>query len=786
MKLKLFNLTPSKTTTISVALLFLLLIGTSFTSIAQNSQVSGKLIDSKTQEPVSFAQVAVFETSDSTNPEAYSDTNEDGVFNLTVPFGKYVFKAFFIGYQDFVISDLQVSGVTNLGELNFVSESQDLQEVIVETSKLPVRSTLEGLIVTPENNLANAGGTLLDILRNTPSVSVSEDGGISLRGSSNTNVLINGRNSSLTQNLDQLPASIVEEIKIINNPNARYDAEAEGGVIDIVLKKGIELGTHGGLEGTYGTRNRSNIGGRINHRNFKFNFYAGYNYRNWKSIGDRSSTRVIFEDNETLDQTTKSSDLDIGNNLNFGVDYTFGKNTLSYEGVFQANETTNINTLFAQQVRMGQNFEYVRRNNENEEDDGFDNALIFEHNFKEKGHLFRATASHSYRNQFKTQNIEIFNNSLEPLPENLTGRERAFTDEVRNITVIQADYIKPMENGTFETGLKSNIREFDNDFQYQRLNESSQEFETDPSVSNRFLYQDQIHAGYLLYSGSKSKFEYGLGLRGEFTQVDTYLYNSDETNQQQYFNLFPSVQGLYNLNDTHGIKFTYSRRIDRPRAWRLNPFPNITDSLNVRRGNPNLIPEMINSFELGHLANFEKTSLTTNLFYRKINNQIDFITIVEDGISYSQPENLNFAELYGVEFVGTAEIADWYSLNGGLTFSRISVNASNISEEFTNDGFTWNAKLNQDFKLPFGFNFQIAANYESPEIQAQGKSLAVYYIDTSIQKSFLDRKGSVTLSVRDIFDTRRYAGNSLTNSFSQDFYSKQETRILLLSARYNF
>jgi hypothetical protein len=114
------------------------------------------------------------------------------------------------------------------------------------------------------------------------------------------------------------------------------------------------------------------------------------------------------------------------------------------------------------------------------------------------------------------------------------------------------------------------------------------------------------------------------------------------------------------------------------------------------------------------------------------------------------------------------------------------VNASNISEEFTNKGFTWNAKLNQDFKLPFGFNFQIAANYESPEIQAQGKSLAVYYIDSSIQKSFLDRKGSVTLSVRDVFDTRRYAGNSRTNSFSQDFYSKQETRIILLSARFNF
>ncbi|WP_425638787.1 TonB-dependent receptor domain-containing protein [Algoriphagus yeomjeoni] len=769
--------------------LFLVLIPLFFIpliSVAQQAQVSGKLIDSKTKEPVGYAQVALFATAQDKTPEAYSDTNESGEFNISIPEGNYLLKAFFIGYKDLIVSDIAVNGATNLGPLTFESDSKNLDEVVVETSKLPVRSTLEGLIITPENNLANAGGTLLDILRNTPSVSVGDDGGISLRGSSNTNILINGRNSSLTQNLDQLPASVVEEIKIINNPNARYDAEAEGGVIDIVLKKGIELGTHGGAEATYGTRGRTNLGGRINHRNLKFNVYAGYNYRNWKSIGERNSSRLIFEDNEMLDQTTKSSDSDIGNNLNFGADFYFGNNTLSYEGVFQANETLNINTLYAQQRRLGQDFDYIRRNNESESDDGLDNALIFEHNFKEKGHLFRATASHSFRNQFKTQNIEIFNNTLILDSENLTGRERAFTDEVRNITVLQADYIQPLENGKFETGLKSNIREFDNDFIYQRFDEGSQDFVRDPAVSNRFLYQDQIHAGYLIYSGVKPKFEYGLGLRGEYTQVDTYLYNSEEENQQRYFNLFPSVQGLYKLNDIHGIKFTYSRRIDRPRAWRLNPFPNITDSLNVRRGNPNLIPEMINSFEFGHLANFEKTSLTTNLFYRKINNQIDFITIIEDGISYSQPDNLNFAQLYGVEFIGTAELTDWYSLNGGLTFTRIVVDASNISEEFTNKGFTWNAKLNQDFKLPFGFNFQLAASYESPEIQAQGKSLAVYYLDTSLQKSFLNNKGSVTLAVRDVFDSRRYSGNSLTNSFSQDYYSKQETRIMLLTARYNF
>lgn len=758
---------------------------------SQTFKITGTLKDEGQKEALGYVQVAVFSDGEETNPVAFSDSDENGDFTLEVSRGTYTFKAFFIGFQDQIIPNIRVAGDVDLGDVMMKSEGKNLEEVLVQTSRMPVRSSLEGITITPENNIANAGGTLLDILRNTPSISVSEDGTIALRGSTGTNILINGRNSSLTQNLDQLPASAVEEVRVINNPNARFDAEAEGGVIDIILKKGQDLGTHGGLEATYGTRNRTNLGARINHRNTNFNVFGGYNYRDWKDVGTRESTRVIFEDQETLAQTTDNTSLDKGHNMNYGADYYFGNNVLSYEGVYQYGQNFQTNTLYAELDRMGESgedesFDYVRRNTEDEIDEGVDNALIFEHNFKDKGHLLRFTASHSYRNQFKTQRIEIFGNTLNPSPENLTGQERAFTDEVRNISVFQFDYIKPLENGKFETGLKSNIRKFDNDYQYLRLDESTQEFVEDPAVSNRFLYQDQIHAGYAVFSSTRSKFEYALGLRGELTQVDTYLENTGEDNQQNYFNLFPSLQTMYNLSETHSLKFTYSRRIDRPTAWRLNPFPDITDSLNIRRGNPNLQPEMINSFEFGHLANFEKSSFTTNLFYRNVNGQLDFITFVEDGISYSQPENLLSSNSYGVEFIGISEVNDWYAVNGGLTLFRIDVDGSNISEEFTNSGFSWNVKLTQDFKLPYGINFQLAANYDSPEVEAQGRDLSQYYLDASIQKSFFGEKGNLSLSLRDVFDTRRFAGNALTNSFSQEFYAKRETRILLMSARFNF
>lgn len=758
-------------------------------ALAQSFEVRGKLFDAESKEPLAFVQVALFAAGDQTKPLTFSDTDIDGNFSLEVPRGNYTFKAFFIGYSDLLKEGITVNGLTDLGELAMQGDGQSLQEVVVQTTKLPIRSSMEGITIAPEANLANVGGTLLDILRNTPSITVSEDGTIALRGSTGTNILINGRNSSLTQNLDQLPASAVEEIRIINNPNARYDAEAEGGVIDIILKKGQDLGTHGGLEATYGTRNRTNLGARINHRGLKLNTFAGYNFRDWKDVGTRQSTRILFEDEETLQQNTETARRNVGHNLTYGGDYYFGNNVLSYEGVYQSSLDRQVNTLFAELERGGASpeaFDYVRRNQESETDTGLDNALIFEHSFKDKGHLLRATASHSFRNQFKTQGIDIFNNTLEPLPENRTGQELAYIDEIRNISVLQADYIKPLENGKFETGLKSIFRKFDNDYQYLRFDESEGGFVEDPRVSNRFLYEDQVLAGYAVYSKTKSKFEYALGLRGEMTFVDTYLENTGETNKQRYFDLFPSVQGMYNISDVHSLKFTYSKRIDRPTAWRLNPFPDITDSLNVRRGNPNLQPEMINSFELGHMANFKKASLTTNLFYRHVDGQLDFITIVEDGISYSQPANLLSSQSYGLEWIGTGEVSKWYSLNGGLTIYRIIVDGSNISQEFTNSGFAWNLKLTQDFKLPLGINFQLAGTYDSPEIEAQGRDLAQYFIDATVQKSLLNGNGSIALSVRDIFDTRRFAGFARTNTFSQDFYSKQETRIVLLSARMNF
>ncbi len=751
--------------------------------------VKGRLVDSKTREPVPFAQVALFVVAKS-GPEAFTTTDNDGRFSMLAPEGTYIIKFFSFGYEDKEIPDLVLKGNRDLGTIEAESGTQQLEEVVIEGRRSMMTTTVEGIVIIPDMNLSNIGGTLLDILRNTPSVRVGDDGSVTLRGSSGTNVLINGRNSSLTNNLDRIPASAIEQIKIINNPNARYDAEAEAGIIDIILKKGDNLGTNVAVDAVYGTRGRMSTGAQVNHRTLDFNVYGGYNFRRWRSVGTRRIEREIFGDDEILNQETASSSANTDHNFNYGADYYFGKNVLSYQGLFSTSLDKEVNTLYSNLSQLSTEqllLEYVRRNDESETDDGIDNALIYERTFDNKDRSFKFSATQSYTNQYKTQNIDIFRNASLPNAEDLDGREMAITDEKRFNYIFQADYVHPLnDNIKFETGLKSNIRNFEYDFDYARLDDTSGNFVDDPAISNRFDYKDRIHAAYLIFARSSDKFDITAGIRGELTLFDTYLFNTDERNDQEYFNLFPSLQALYNATGKHGFKLTYSRRIDRPTAWRLNPFPDITDSLTVRRGNPNLQPEMIHSMEIGHIFQDDISSLTTNFFYRHVKGQLDYLTFVENGISYSQPENLNNASSYGIELIGMTDPLSWWTISGSFTGYQIDVDGSNISDEFVNSGFAYNTKIASDFRLPWDLMLQLVFNYDSPEIEAQGRDFEQYFLDVSLQRSFFDKKGSLSISARDIFDTRRFMGFNLTDTFSQNFFSKRETRIILVSARYSF
>ncbi len=778
-------------------LIILLLIFTSFQIFGQPLNVKGKVINTDSDEALPFAQVA-FTLPGSDKIVTGSTTNEQGEFSVQLEAGLYNMTIAFVGYEDFSREVRIHENNTNLGVFKVSRAEKIMEEVVVEAEevKRPVMATMEGMEINPDETIANIGGTLLDILRNTPSVNVADDGSVSLRGSGSTNVLIDGRNSALATDLEQIPASAIESVEIINNPNAKYDASADGGVINIKLKKGEELGSIARTELTMGTRMRTNANVNLSQRTPKYAIYGGYSFRQWPRAGSRETERRSSFDgvNELLRQEQESSNEDIEHTMNYGGDYFWGQNKLSFEGVFNTEDENDFesSSAFIQNLDTEEIItSYVRDNNETEKNYTYDNALIYEREFDDKEKFFRALASVSIRDQLEDQNIDIYNNTLvaEDAPDRIEG---STTDEFRNTSVIQVDYATPLLGGVVETGYKSIFRKFDNDYIYGLVNRTNGEINPYDSISNSFVYQDQIHALYTIYSDSLPNFNYAVGLRAEQTILQNELSNvntslvteEDLTNNQSYLNFFPSVQLAYHLNYNNTLKTTYSRRIDRPSAWRLNPFPDFADSLNVRVGEPNLQPEYINSFELGHMYQKGGFTLTTNAFYRRINGQVDWIVRVEDGISYRGPQNLNTADFYGLEFINTTEITKWWSMNASYSIFESIIDGTNLDDSFTNRGLSWYAKVTTDISLPLEINLQFTGNYYAPEIEAQGRDLARYYLDASLQRAFLDKKLNISVSFRDIFDTRNFRGENYGPNFTQTFERKRETRIVLLTASY--
>ncbi|NMM47311.1 outer membrane beta-barrel family protein [Marinigracilibium pacificum] len=770
-------------------ILILLMLIWPMVGFSQMVSISGKVIDENTNEPQPFAQIAIYKSLNEA-PITGSTSNDKGIFSVKVNKGEYQVLISFVGYEDKVIENVTVTTKNiDLGKIGISQKSELMEAVVVEGSKInqPVKSTIEGLEIKPDQTLTNLGGSLLDVLRNTPSVRVSSDGSVSLRGSSSTNILLDGRNSTLTSDLEQIPASAIESIQIITNPNAKYDASAAGGVINIKLKQGEELGTKGKIEGTIGTRFRANANINVSHKTKKSSIYGGYSYRNWPRVGSSTTERITYSDNRYLFQNNSDERKDKEHTITLGGDHTFsGKHKIGYEGAFNKEyendnerrrtrlETIDDGTLINA---------YTRDNNEIEDNYSMDNALLYDYLFEDTLKSFRAFISHSFRDQLEIQNIDVYNGTTTPEtdPNNF---ERSKSDEYRKTSVIQADYAQGLFKGKLEMGYKSTFRSFDNDYRYEIYDLNSEDWINQEQITNRFLYEDKVHAGYFIYSRKSGEFDYSFGVRGEKTIVDTKLDNTGEENDQRYFDLFPSARAAWNPTDKSTFKVTYSRRIDRPGGWRLNPFPDVSDSLNVRVGDPNLQPEYISSFELGYMFDNGKVNVTANAFYRYVDGQVDWIVEVIDGISYRGPRNLESSQTYGFEIINTTNIVEWWSMNFSYSLFRTEVDGTNIDEGFTNSGLAWYAKFTTDFKLPLDINLQLTGNYESPEIEAQGRDLARYYMDATIQREFGDF--NVSLTMRDVFDTRRFAGENFGSDFEQRFERKRETQIFLLTVGYNF
>jgi iron complex outermembrane recepter protein len=773
-------------------------------AVSAGGTVTGKLTYDKEGEilPVEFASIALFRSADSTAAGgAISD--ETGAFRLTgVPEGRYYLLIQSLGFKDYQKRNVRVSAEktqVDLGTITLNEAARQLNTVTVTGQKELIEYSLDRKIINVDKLPTTLGGSALDIMQNVPSVTVDIDGNLSLRGSENVIILVDGKPSGLTgldrqAVLDRIPASNIETIEVITNPSSKFDADGAAGIINIVLKKQKTPGFNGTAELNVGTRDKYNASINLNNRLDKVNLFMSYNFRDRRRFTYRNNNRINLnnEDLYFLEQRQDGISRDVNHNLQVGFDWQAAdqfqvSGSVLYRPEYDRDRDWGTYRYFNNNQILTQ---LINRNTDEEETgSGFDYVLGLRKTFDKKNRLltFDATLSTSTSDQ-----LSLFSQTTRdvlgmPMQADLFQRNTRLNDN--RVAVMQLDFVEPLKNNAkFESGLKYTNRLLDGDFQFENRLGDSQLWIPDPTLSNRFIYDEHTSAAYANYGQELKKWSYQVGLRLENTNLITEQRTTDEVNTQNYTYLFPSAFLNYQLSKAQKMQANYTRRINRPWVRALNPFTDISDPLNIRFGNPNLRPELINSFELSHLWYGKTTSLTSTAFYRATTDNVTrYRRLRDDGVTEQTYLNLARSYSYGMEFVVNQDITSWWKANGNFSYFIATIKGDpGVPDVLTQTNRSWTARINSNMTIAKGFDSQVSVNYRSPFIIPQGEIQSFFNVDVGVKKDVLKGRGAITLRVSDIFNTLRFRINTFGEGFTSYTEAKRESRIAFIGFTYRF
>lgn len=760
--------------------------------------LKGKVVDGSTQMPLDFATVSIFNQIDSALVGG-NVTDDNGFFNIEVKPGVYYINIEFLAYQSKTIKDVAIEkgqDDVELGIIALVPEATSMEEVVVVAEKSQMQLALDKKIFNVGKDLASRGGTAADLLDNVPSVQVDVEGNISLRGSGNVRILIDGKPSGLigisgTNGLRQLQANMIEQIELITNPSARYEAEGMAGIINIILKKEQKTGLNGSFDVTVGQPDNYGTAINLNYRTEKLNFFTNYGISYRQGPGTGSSYQEVYNNDTTFITVQDNERLrgGLSNNIRLGADYFFNpKNTLTGAVNLRLgnddnhSETRYRDYLFSLDNPLGIT---IRTDDEKEDETKMEYALTYKRTFDKKGQEFSFDTR--YQDNTEKEGSDLVNRFYTPEfePDGQADLlQRSDNKESERQLILQTDYVHPIgKEGKFEAGLRSSFRDIDNDFLVQEFADDAW-FALD-GLSNNFQYDENIYAAYLIYGNKQGKFSWQLGLRPEYSQVSTQLLQTNEINDRSYLNLFPSAHFTYDLPAQNAVQISYSRRVRRPRFWDLNPFFTFSDNRNFFSGNPDLDPEFTNSMEFGHIKYWDNASLSSSIYYRHTDGKIDRIRVVnDDGTSVTKPENLLTEDAYGLEFTASWNPYKWWKLNSDFNFFRAITDGGNLGDSFTSDNYSWFTRGTSRFTVWKNTDVQVRFNYQAPQQTTQGQRKAMTSVDLAASRDILKEKGTITLSVRDLFNTRRYRFIAEGETFYTENDFQWRARQITLSLNY--
>ncbi len=769
--------------------LFLLLSLLTTTLSAQS--VFGQLIDDTTGDPIGFANLAVYDADNELVGGTTSDI--DGDFNIAgLSVGQWRLEATFIGYEtlvrEFAVTSPNQEVGTGVLALK-TDGAMDLEEITVTAERAVMELGLDRKSFNVEKSIAASGGSAEDLLRQIPSVTVDIDGNVSLRGSGNVRFLINGKPSGLVGDdpvtfLKSLSASNIETIEVITNPGAAFDPDGTAGLINIVLKRKRDDGFNATATVNVGTNNKFDGSLDLNWRKGKFNSFAGVSGRHDErffegfreqtgTIQDSSFSRFFTFDGDRLRKSTLAK---------LGTEYELSKlATIGIQGNYQwqTGESSNLRgtDFFNSEGILDRRSERLEFEPETENE--YEVRLNYDQRFAREGRRLSANLQYSGEDELEIENYDELVGPAE--------RQRAPSDQRENQFLGQLDYVQEIGEFKFETGWRTTLSRISTDAEFQNFDFAEQVFITDRLLSNLFSYEEDVHALYATYGGTIKKFSFSAGLRAEQVYTTSLLEepNREEFNND-YFKVYPSVFTGYAFDDNTSLQLSYSRRVNRPRAWALNPFVDRGDPFNLRSGNPFLLPELINSFELNLQQRYGAGTITGGLYFRQQKDVINRVTIVlEDGVQLGTRDNIDRGRDYGIELITTYRPAKGLDLMVSGNGYRSEVIGRAGDEQIDQNGYLFSGNVQAGYELPAGISTQLTYFYRSPGIRPQGRVDAIQSLDLGFRKDVLNERGTVTLRVTDVFNQRRYSYLVETGGLRTQSQFQRESRIVYLGFQYS-
>jgi outer membrane receptor protein involved in Fe transport len=773
----------------TLSIVFLVFIG--HYTIAQDIgiKITGTLIENTTSEPVPYATVVINDT-DTNKMITGTSSDDDGNFSITTTTKtSFYLEISFMGFETKTIKKFKVqNGTLDFGKIILVTDSQSLDEVVVTSEVSKTVFQLDKRVFNVGKDISSSGASALEVLNNVPSVNVSIEGEISLRGSSGVQILINGKPSVLADEssnaLGTITADMIESIEVITNPSAKYEASGTAGILNIILKKEEKKGWNGAVSVNTGIPDNHSVGLSLNRRTENFNLFAqlGAGYRSLPKDSEAinrnlTSNEVIYSDgteyrNETFYNLTLGTDYHI-NDLNV---LTLSGN-FAYEIEEQPSETNF--SYFDSDNNLVSNWE------RNEITDATNPKYSYELNYKKE---FKNNEKHTLQfsalGRFfgKDQSSHFINTTLKGTDSD--SDQQTDTDFKQADYTFKADYTNPISDSyTIETGAQYVINDVGNDYEVRDLTNTV--YVVNEDLTNNFEYNQKVLGVYGTAAYEKEKWGLKAGLRLEQTNLKTLLTNTNQSNEQNFTNFFPTFHTSYKAGENFSLQAGYSKRIFRPSLRNLNPFFNIRNNFNISAGNPDLQPEFTDSYELTSIYKIGKASLSSSLYHRYTTEVIERVSTYVDNITYSSPENIGTNSSIGFETNGKLRPNNWLTLTGDFNFNYFDRVGTFDSQNFDFSGSQWSTRLGSKIGLPADIDVEFTGNYRSGYETLQGSITGYAFLDMGIRKKIFKGKAIVNLGIRDVFESRVYE-RFVTQSTFETYNSSKRGRFITLGISYGF